>query len=114
MKYLFNTTNKMDEQTIREMVFKTISTLKSVPEDLPMVDFGFDLTSTHVLANLIDLGVAPAVAEITEMMRVKANNLGMVRISMKPTLAYDLARVIEIGLIRHENGVITPKGFRLH
>lgn len=114
MKYLFNAQSEMDEQMIREMVFRTISVLKAVPENLTMADVGFDHTSAHIVARLIDLGVAPNVADITERMRHRADTQGVVRISMKPSLAYDMARLIEIGLIRHENGVDSPEGFQLH
>lgn len=114
MKYLFNADSEMDEQMIREMVFRTISALKAVPKNMPMADVGFDRTSAHIVARLIDLGVAPNVADITEKMRKRADTLGMVHISMKPSHAYDMARLIEIGLIRHENGVNTAEGFQLH
>ncbi|CAN0549235.1 hypothetical protein [Pseudosulfitobacter pseudonitzschiae] len=114
MKYLFNAVSEMDEQMIHEMVSRTISVLRAVPDDRMTADVGFDLTSAHIVANLIDLGAAPHTTDITDRMRSKANKQGVVHISMKPSHAHDMARLIEVGLIRHQHGVDTPEGFRLH
>lgn len=114
LKHLFNAATKTDEDLIRDMVMHTISVLRSFPKDKELADVGFDLPSTHVVANLIEIGAAPCEASITTQMRQKANMYGSVRIAMNPSLAQDMARLIEVGLMRHQHGVDNPEGFQLH
>ena len=114
MRHLFNAENSEEEAHIVDMVHLTISSLDNLREDTRRAKIGFDMTSALILANLIEIGAAPEQAEIAQQMRETARTYGSVHLAMNKSHAHDLARCIEVGLIRHENGVETPSDFRLH
>jgi len=47
-------------------------------------------------------------------MRDRANRFGQVKLQMSRSYALDLAKHIELGMLRHENGVNDPATFTLH
>lgn len=114
MKHLFDATTQENEDLIRQMVLNTITTLREIPEQVGMAKFALDATSAHVLAGLIEIGVAPDENNLTDEMRDLANRYGSVKLQISRSYALDLAKHIEIGMYRHENGVDDPDSFTLH
>jgi hypothetical protein len=114
MKHRFNAFSAEEETDIRNAVHQTISCLKDIDEDTGKAKIGFDSTVGLIVANLIDIGVAPDAATISDQMRETVRMHGSVRLAMNASHAQDLARYIEIGLLRHEHGINTPDEFRLH
>lgn len=96
------------------MVKDIISVLTDDLDNSKNVMIGFDLSSAHVIAMLIDIGVAPMVAPIADEMRKRAAQFNHVKLIMEADVAPDFARHIEIGLARHEMGVNSASEFRLH
>lgn len=114
MKHFYNANTQQDEDLIRNMVFQTISSLRGLPEQIEVAKVALDSTSAHVLAGLIEIGVAPEGSPIIEDMRDRANRFGQVKLQMSRSYALDLAKHIELGMLRHENGVNDPATFTLH
>jgi len=114
MAFLFNAETAQDEMLIREMVERTLEALRGFPADGEVAMIGLDIGSAMVIATLIDIGVAPDCAPITQEMRLRVHNYGSVRLQMTREFAVDLAQFIEIGLARHEAGCRTPEDFTLH
>jgi hypothetical protein len=111
---LFNAETQDDEAKIRAMVDTTINALRNIPEEQGEALIGFDADCAIVVADLIDIGVAPEGASITTQMRNRAYTSGSVRMHMPRGYALDLAKYLEVGLIRHENGVMKPDDLTLH
>jgi len=114
MKHYYNATTQQNEDMIREMVCTTISQLRGLPEKIEIAHVALDATSAHILAGLIEIGSAPYENNISDDMRERASRFGNVRLQMSRDYALDLAKHIEIGMLRHENGVNDPATFTLH
>ncbi len=114
MKHLYNAATKRDEDQIKNMVCQTISTLRHMPEQSDVWRLGFDAGSANILAGLLEIGVAPKGIDLPATIRDRAKRFGSVQIQISRQFATELANQIEVGMLRHENGVNDPSTFVLH
>lgn len=114
MSHLLNARSKNEEIMLRDMVGRTITALRAVPEGGGIGELAFDQTAALIIADLIEIGAAPGKAQICNEMRMRAQRLGRVQIRLEHDFAASLAQHIEVGLIRHESGVENAAAFTLH
>jgi len=114
MRFLFNTTNSVDEQSARDMIHLTISRLRSIHPTERHEEVSFSRDAAVTIANLIDIGTAPIFLPLSRNMRINAHRFGYANLVVSYVSAQVLANHIEIGVIRHEAGFDDPKSVRIH
>lgn len=114
MRYMFNAQTAEDEKTIKQMVDRTITALRTLGEGQSTVILQLDEGSAMVIVKMIEIGVAPGYAPIAAEFRKQAHCYRRVSLQMTKEFAYSLSHHIETGLMRHGAGCDRPDQWVLH
>ena len=113
MEFRFDSNTISEEERIR----KEINHIIEVSDNFPKRgkhSILLEGKTGMIIAMLIDIGLAPGMASLTDEIRIRIKFLGATNLTMTRELALDFSKFLKIGMLRHEAGFNSPDEVILH